>query len=200
LTQIQQNRYDQLLRRVADLKGPGSKINDALTELFPMLDVENLPAELLLLSGSRLCLGTVAIGSGGAGNFTHTFLRNPGGSGVVARVVQVGVWSSIVQTFHFGITTNSDVASGDTAFADGRVFGEGTVVVTQGNNNLLVTGPTFFRKRHDTNFDTVFEPPVACAVLSPGTAFIVSSDTNNSGHNTSFVWIERQAQPSELNL
>jgi len=200
LSEIQQSRYDQLLRRVADLKGPGSKVNDALNELFPMIDVENVPAELLLLAGTRLCLGTVAIGSGGAGNFTHTFLRNPGGTGAIARLLLVAVWSSVVQTFHFGITQNSDDAAGDTAFADGRVFGEGTVLQTQGNNNLLVTGPTFFRKRHDANFDTVFEPPVAAAVLSPGTAFIVSSDTSNSGHNASFVWIERVAQPSELNL
>jgi len=165
-----------------------------------MFDVENMPAELLVLSGTRLCMGTVAIGAGGATFFTHTFLRNPGQSGMIARVVEVAAWSSVVQTFHYGLTTNSAAASGNTAFSDGRVFGEGTAVVTQGSNNSLVTGVTFFRKRHDANFDTVFSPPVAAGVLSPGTAFMVSTDTDNAGLNVSFVWLERPAQPSELNL
>ena len=39
MSQLQQSRYDQLLRRVGDLKGPGSKVNDVLHELFPMFDL-----------------------------------------------------------------------------------------------------------------------------------------------------------------
>jgi len=59
VTELQQNRYDQLLRRVGDLKGPGSKVNDVLQELFPTIDVENVPGELLFLMGTHIGLGVL---------------------------------------------------------------------------------------------------------------------------------------------
>ncbi len=45
--ELQQNRYDQLIRRVGGIIGPGSKVVEALGELFPVIDVENVPGELL---------------------------------------------------------------------------------------------------------------------------------------------------------
>ena len=61
MTEIQQGRYDALVRRVADLKGPGSKVNDMLEELFPVFDVEKLPSELYRLANIDLCFGGAGI-------------------------------------------------------------------------------------------------------------------------------------------
>jgi len=55
--EIQQTRYDRLIRRVAGIIGPGSKVSEVLTELFPVLDVESVPSELLILAGTNTCFG-----------------------------------------------------------------------------------------------------------------------------------------------
>ena len=200
MTALNQNRYDQLLRRVGDLKGPGSKVADALTELFPMIDVENIPAELLLLSGSRLCMARVVVNAGGATFFGHILLRNPGNSSVVARLIQVVIWSDTAQRMVIGPTVNSGTASGNRAFADGRVFGEGTVLTTHGDNNSLVVGSDFYRIAVNGVDSVIWEPPVAAMVITPATALSVSNGTDNTNLHVSFLWVERVAQPSELKL
>jgi len=199
LTQLQQNRYDQLLRRVGDLKGPGSKVNDSLSELFPMFDVENVPAELLVLSGSRLCMGSRVEAAGGATFHASVMLRNPGGSGAIVRVAFIEFITTGGTIVNIGPTQNTFGSSGVEAFADGRIFGQGTVAKVLGENNNLVTGSTFFRSR-DAGTGKQMEPPLGLAVLSPGNALSVSCDTDNLGITVSFIWVERLAQPSELNL
>lgn len=199
MSEIQQNRYDQLLRRVADLKGPGSKVNDALGELFPMFDVENVPAELLLLAGTRLCIGTVFQTAGGAGLFSTAILRNNLGTGVIARLIEIHVIFAGADAV-FGPTLNSDTASGSAAFTDTRVFGEGTALVTQGNNNLAVVGSTFWVGGMSADNNYVWTPPPAIGVIAPGSGFQVTGNLANTAIRVNFMWLERVAQPSELNL
>jgi len=199
LTEIQQSRYDQLLRRVGDLKGPGSKVNDALTELFPMFDVENMPAELLLLSGTRLCMGRVIVAAGGATFFGQTLLANPANSGFLATIHDIAVVPGAGMDAVMGPTQNSLTPSGQTAFVDSRVFGEGTVCGIQSVNNLLVTGSDFFRVRLSAGNRIHLATP-AFAVLAPGGRFMVSAGTADTAITVSYLWTERVAQPSELNL
>jgi len=199
LTALNQNRYDQLLRRVGDLKGPGSKVNDALTELFPMLDVENLPAELQLLAGSRLCMGTGLLGAGGATFFGTMLLRNNAGSGIIARLIEVNVVAT-AGSIVLGPTQNSDTPLGGEAFADTRIFGEGTALKIQGSNNNLVFGANFWTPRTDADNIYSWSPPSSIAVISPGNAFSVSNGAANVALRVNWLWLERQAQPSELNL
>lgn len=199
MTALNQNRYDQLLRRVGDLKGPGSKVNDALTELFPMIDVENVPAELLLLSGSRLCIGTGLLGAGGAAFFGVQLLRNAPKSGVIARLIEINV-TAPPGTIVMGPTLNSAAAIGAEAFADTRVFGEGTALKIQGNNNNLVVGSNFWAPSTDADSTYTFRPPAAISVIAPGAAFSVGNGTANEALRVNWLWIERQAQSSELNL
>lgn len=199
MTELQQNRYDQLLRRVGDLKGPGSKVNDALTELFPMIDVENVPAELLALSGARLCAGNMFIDAGGPTFFSIALLRNNAGTGVIGRLIEISV-TSVTQNIALGPTLNSDAALGTRAFIDGRLFGEGTVLVTQGNNNSLVVGSIFYAINTGLEGTVIYHPPAAIGIITPGTAFSVSAGTVDTAINVSFLWLERVAQPSELNL
>ena len=199
MSAINQGRWDALLRRVADLKGPGSKVSDALTELFPMIDVENVPAELLLLGGSRLCMATDLQAAGGAGFFSTCILRNGSKTGVIARLLEINV-STTAPNITLGPTLNSDNSSGVRAFVDTRVFGEGTALRTQGNNNLLVVGSTFWVPNVDASNTFVFRPPVGIAVLGPGGSYQVTNNQDNVALRVNWLWIERAAEPSELNL
>ena len=199
MTVIQQNRYDQLLRRVADLKGPGSKVNDALTELFPMMDVENVPAELLLLMGSRLCMGGQNLGTPGVALFNQGMLRNPGGSGAIITVLDIHASTGTSQRLVWGPTLNTLANDGVSAFVDTRIFGEGTVGQIL-EEPLLVPGATFAHTRLRSDTDFHIEVPRGLAVLGPGTAFSISTATADTNFSFSFTWLERVAQPSELNL
>jgi len=164
-----------------------------------MIDVENVPAELLLLSGSRLCMGTVILTAGGAAMFGTVLLRNNAGTGVIARIIMIDVGSAS-GTLVLGPTLNSAAAAGAEAFADTRVFGEGTALKIQGSTNNLVFGSNFWNPLTDASGRYTWEPPAAIAVIAPGAAFSIGNATANLGITVNLLWIERQAQPSELNL
>lgn len=200
MTELQQNRYDQLLRRVGDLKGPGSKVNNVLADVFPTIDVENVPAELLLPQGSKLCMGQMALAAGGAGNFGQIFLRVAAGTGIVATILQIHVTGAANATIFLGPTQNSLTPGGSRAFVDGRVFGEGTVAVIQGTNTNLAAGSTFYRLRTGANQGAEIKRERGLAVVTPGTAFSVGPATANEIVQASFLWVEREATPSELAL
>jgi len=199
LSQLNQNRYDQLLRRVGDLKGGGSKVNDALTELFPMIDVENVPAELLLLMGSRLALGGADLAVAGGSFFNQAMLRNPGQSGIIITLLEARPSSLTSQTFAWGPTVNTLPDTEVSGFTDTRVFGEGTVGQVL-SDQLLVPGPSFGFARVQSGRDFVLAVPRGLAVLGPGTAFGITCTTLNTDFQVAFTWLERVAQPSELNL
>jgi len=164
-----------------------------------MIDVENVPAELLLLSGSRLCMGTALLGAGGAGMFGIMLLRNAGNSGIIARLMEVNV-TAADGTIVLGPTLNSDTAIGAEAFADTRIFGEGTALKIQGSNNNLAFGSNFWAPTTDADSIYVWRPPAAISVIAPGTAFSVGNGAANVALRVNFLWLERAAQPSELNL
>ena len=164
-----------------------------------MFDVENVPAELLLLMGSRLCVGGDNLGAGGATFFTQAMLRNPGESGAIITVLDVVFSSTSSQRFVYGPTLNTLATSENTAFVDTRVFGQGTVGQVL-SEQLLVVGPTFGHVRALANSPEHLAVPRGLAVLAPGTAFSISTTTANTGMTVTFSWLERVAQPSELNL
>lgn len=163
-----------------------------------MLDVENVPAELLLLSGTRLCSGTASLGAA-VGFFGQMFLRNPVDSGVIARLIMIECVIS-AQTVFFGPTLNSSAALGGEAFVDTRVFGQGTTLKLQGNNNFLSAASTFWQQRSLIDLTLSYRPPVAISVIAPGTAFSLGPALVNQSITASWMWVERSAQPSELNL
>jgi len=200
LSELQQNRYDRLLRRVGDLKGQGSKVNDALSELFPMFDVENVPAELYLLGGIRICLGRTDQGTPGPALFRASMIRNPGGSNTIITLTSVVFASLAGQEIVLGPTLTSYTTAGTRAIADTRQFGPQAPVGQLLTDDLLVVGADFFRYRINSSEAFTFAPPGAVAVLAPGTAFSVSTGTADTSLTVGYTWRERQAEPSELNL
>jgi len=201
MTTIQQSRYDALLRRVADLKGQGSMVHDALGELFPTIDVENTPSELLYLMGTRMAMGGEEI-TAGVGFFPRIQLLNPVGSGFLMTITDIITSGNIIQTYH-ATTTLSILATaplGVTGFLDTR----GGVEVPVGQIRTSTTAATGtvgrWRFRLLSAADLHEVNPKGIAVLSPGAAYEVGGQTTNQVQRTAFRWRERVAEPSELNF
>lgn len=200
MSEIQQNRYDQLLRRVCDLKGPGSKVSWAVGDVLPTIDVEQTPPELLALSGTRIASGLLVLAAGGAGNFSRAQLFNPAGSNAVIRVTRIFVSSENASNFTMGITSTELTAStGTEATLDGRLTGEGTIGQVQGANNAAVVTQFPYQQKIHVARGVPIDFDVG-PVLTPGTGLEIDQQTANLDMFVSFVWTERVAQPSELNL
>ncbi len=103
MSELQQSRYDQLLRRVGDLKGPGSKASEILTEVFPTFDVEGYQGELQALNRRVLGIGASTI-LGAAGELAKIQLFNPAGSGLLITVTSVTFSATTTQDMRYGGT------------------------------------------------------------------------------------------------
>lgn len=196
MTEIQQNRYDQLLRRVADLKGPGSKVNDVLQELFPTIDVENVPGELLALMGTRIGFAGTAVNPN-AGKSPGIQLFNPADSGFLVTISSVLVGSDATNFVRWGLTTTA--LATNTAipgFRDTRL-GTGPAGVTQLRTSADATAVASMALRQLANVTVELNDPNSVAVLTPGSGllFVGSADV---AITISFNYRERVAEPSEL--
>jgi len=200
VSSIQQNRYDQLLRRVADLKGGGSKVSDVITELFPMIDVENVPDELLALSGTRLCAeGTLA--GGGVGLISKVQLFNPVDSGTLVTVEAIFVSAGTTDQFNMTTTSTAFATQPDIGIYRDTRFGTArhpTAKLQVLIDAATVTAVILWRALPNTNFNISSRKGVA--VLSPGTGLLIGPTATNLGLRCTFFWRERIALPSELNF
>ncbi len=200
MTQIQMSRYDALLRRVADLKGPGSKVNDVLEELFPVIDVENVPGELLFLMGTKVAYGGTSVNAEAA-SFAKIQLFNPTGSGHLLTLTKVIFSGTVSSRYVWDIKVTPETA----AFNVERILdtrqGTDELPVGQIRFTLDVASPTFtatVRLLASTPYK--LENENGLAILAPGTGFTIGCLTPNATMEASFYWRERVAEPSELLL
>ena len=200
MTEIQQGRYDALLRRVADLKGPGSKVNDVLEELFPMFDVENLPAELYRLANIDLCMGGGSTGAVAA-QAGRAQIFNPAGSGKILTVTRAGIsttvshdnrWGrrDVAHTSHLSSQIFRDVRHPLGNLPTGQVRTQTSAALANANGVARGLGSTPF-EISDKN---------GLAVLTEGTGWEIGVDTVNVPIQFYFYWRERVAEPSEVNF
>ena len=200
MTQIQQGRYDALLRRVADLKGPGSKVNDVLEELFPCFNVEELPAELYRLANIDLCMGGGVV-TGVIATSARAQIFNPTGSGKLISVTQAGLSTNTTGVVRWGrrdtplTTTLSTQIFVDTrhplgSLPTGQIRVDNTLALANasGRSTLLASTPFVL-----TNENGI-------AVLTEGTGFEIGFNLQNEDANFWFYWRERVAEPSETNF
>ena len=200
MTELQQSRYDQLLRRVGDLKGAGSKVNDALSELFPVIDVEGVPGELLLLGGTQLCIGAANTTSIAAKR-PAIQLFNPVDSGKLITVSSLHASTNITQIFRWAVTevalttgigteTYRDGRLGQAARPSGQIRTDSTVAIVDANGLIRALANTDVRLEDDNGI----------AVLSPGTGLSIGIEGVLAELQATFFWRERVAEPSELNF
>jgi len=198
--ELQQNRYDQLIRRVGGIIGAGSKVSEALSELFPVIDVERVPIELLFLAGTSLGQGS-SLQPGVAANLNHSQLFNPAGSGQLLTLTSVIIsteGSEVVEytTTETPLTTDvgnvipRDTRAGLTAPIVGQVRTVTQVAGLPGIGQILIQNAASF----------VFEPPGGLFVLAPGTGVTFADTVLNRDFRVNYMWRERVATEAELNF
>lgn len=200
MSELQQNRYDQLIRRVGGIVGPGSKVSEALGELFPVIDVERVPGELLALMGTGTAWGYIqraAVGS----QFSRCALSNPEGSGKIITVTSLSVRVSAGNQL-VNVTVIPGVIGGAAikgAFRDLRIgIGTQPVADIRAATNVAAL-PQHYAIRGQTGVLFVPAENGVC-VLAPGTQVVAETDNVNIGLNVGWTWRERAAEPSELSL
>ncbi|MEE8606213.1 MAG: hypothetical protein V3S55_01305 [Nitrospiraceae bacterium] len=198
--EVQQTRWDRLVRRVSGSIGPGSRVSETLSELFPTLNVEDLPLELLALGGTHLAVGS-SNRAAVAAVFQVSELFNPVDSGSLITLMYLQANSSdtslVMGLTDGAFTTNNPTTVG---FADGRLFGVATPVGQVRDETAGAAGVVNWRLFGNQFLDNIFAPPKGIAVLSPGTGWSVSTTVVNKSLEVGYVWMERPAEQSELSL
>lgn len=197
--EVQQTRWDRIIRRVSGSIGPGSRVSETISELFPMIDVERVPGELLLLGGTQLCMGTTNT-AGVAAQFAQSMLRNPGGSNTLITITQVVMFSSAAQTLRAGPTLNTFPTAGIQTIRDTRRGPAGVPVGQCLSDSGGVAGPLFFRMQMNGSSPFIWNDENGLAVIAPGTAFAVSNAAANANLEVGWLWRERPAEQAELAL
>ena len=198
-SELQQTRYDRLVRRVGGIIGPGSKVSEALSELFPVLDVENLPPELFILNDNRLAVGAEDRPGAGAGNFNQIQLWNSLGSGVIITVTHFVVSSNGNQEARYGAEISRRTNSiTNKQFRDSRLrVTEQPLGEIRHEINAAIT-PNVGIVRVVAGVETRVEDINGVYVLAPGSGLTVVNGAANTSLTVSFFWRERAAESSEL--
>jgi len=200
-TELQQTRYDQLIRRVGGIIGPGAKVAEVIPELFPMIDLENVPPELLLLGGTQVCYGGGTVGVVAA-QFSRASITNPLASGKIVTVDSMILGSSTGNTTMVWGRDNAVLAGAiDTqVFADTRNPAT-NFPVAEIKSDTSVTGSTASAHAKITGSNPlIIEPKHGVMILAPGETLMVRNLATNALLTFTFFWRERVALSSELNL
>lgn len=199
--EVQQTRWDRIVRRVSGSIGPGSRVGQTLPELFPVFDVENVPPELFLLGGTLLAMGSSSL-TAGAGLSANIGVFNPLGSGKIITVTSA--WASttgnnaqvVWSTEHTAFTTlvatatsrDTRVSPPEQPVGEIREETAGAFLTINGRASVL------------PNTAFPLTDPNGIAVLHPGGGFAFGNIINAQTLIASFMWKERVAEASELSL
>ncbi|KKL16890.1 hypothetical protein LCGC14_2491050 [marine sediment metagenome] len=198
--EVQQTRWDRLIRRVSGSIGPGSRVSETLSELFPVIDVERVPGELLLLGGTRLGTASFPI-TAGVGDFPGAQLENPAGSGTLITVTLVILSAQAAGSFLWSTTEGQLATALPTAsrLRDTRqVFPAQPTGLLRIQTDLAapVDSQGQVLNLSGTKFD--LEAENGLAILAPGERFTVGHNIAATFMTATFFWRERAAEESEL--
>jgi len=196
---IQTAQFDNLIRRLYSIKGGGSELSETLGDLFPILDLENLPSELLLLRGWHMFSGFTNV-IGISAQLTMAQLFNPAASTSLVALDRVIINSQKAQIMTYGLnialaspvinTVNMDTRSAPLFNANARIAADADLQSSGNAGRIEVVA--------DTDYDLEF--PGGICVLSPGGVFSIASAQNDSDLSITFIGRERNAEPSELSF
>lgn len=195
--EVQQTRWDRIVRRVTGSVGAGSRVAETVAELIPVLDIERVPLELLLLGGTQPSWGQTLVGPV-ALEFPFTQVLNPGGSGNILTVTSVVLFSDTAQLLYVAITDTPLATADSQAVRDSR-RGTAGQPIGQCRVDTSVVLPVFAaRFRVPANTTIIWKDSDGLAVLSPGFALQIAGSTLNTELAITWLWRERPAEESEL--
>lgn len=200
MNELQQNRYDTLLRRVGGLIGPGSKAGEILSEVFPMIDIEGIKGELQLLGQTYTCMGGGVI-TGDPGESPRAQLFNPADSNVLLTLTSVMVSHTATDIVRYGRRDIALAASVDTQiFTDFRnpVANLPVGEINQLSSVALANATGQFRLLSNTPF--YLKNSNDLAILPPNTGWEIGLVLATASLHYTFFWRERVAELSELNV
>jgi len=195
--EVQQTRWDRIVRRVTGSVGPGSRVSETISEVMPVIDLEAVPAELLLLGGTQLAWGQTLFGPVVAA-FPYGQVLNPTDSGNIITITSVRIFSDTSQQLNIALTTEVMVTPDSQAIRDSR-RGVAGIPVGQCRGKTDAAAPVFAtRQRVVADTPLVWTDPNDLAVLSPGFAMQIAGTTLNTELALTWMWRERPAEESEL--
>jgi len=198
--EVQQTRWDRIIRRVSGSIGPGSRVSETLSELFPMVDVEQVPGELLILGGTQLAFGGFSLAAS-VGEINKWQLVNPADSGNLVILEKVIYTSAANEEIRWDITSTLFGAAANTQRVLDVRIGVDQLPVARVNFDQAAGGTNLTgiaAVTADVSFVLENENPIA--ILAPATAFQISGTTQNVASKIAFYWRERPALESELSL
>jgi len=197
-SEIQQTRYDRLVRRVANIIGPGSKVGEVISDLFPMIDVENLPAELYRLMGTQLVFGGGTI-VGAGGQVPNAQIFNPADSNTLITVTSFVVAAPFDATLRYG--RDNFVLStliGTQSVRDTRADINEASVGVIAQESRVALAPGTMQCQLIANQTLIISDPNDVIVLAPGTGLTIGTIVATGVLFYGFNWRERPAEQAEL--
>ncbi len=195
---LQTGRYDQLIRRVGGLYGGGSKVVEALPELFPVLELENTTPELIALTGWRTAWQSTER-PGSALEPSASQLRNPAGTQALLAVTRIDIQSSINTPIQAEISATDFGTPVPGLFRDSR-FGipRSSAGVVASADNVAVGGG--LRIRVLSGDILIIRDDNGIVLLTPGANLNIGSTLDNVRLTVTYWWRERIGLESELNF
>lgn len=200
--EVQQTRWDRIIRRVSGSIGPGSRVSETLSELFPVIDIERVPGELLLLGGTRLGLAGFPVNAAAA-VFPGSQISNPAESGTIITITRAIVSSNVNDVILWG-TVHGLLATAlpnSARLRDTReVFPTQAVGLLRIDTALGAPVDSIGQVEVLADSPLILEGENSETVLAPGTQFTVGGSIADATLRATFYWRERPAEESELSL
>jgi len=197
--EVQQTRWDRIVRRVTGSVGPGSRVSETISELMPVMDIERVPGELLILGGTQIVMGS-SRAAAVALTFPYVTVLNPVDSGNILMISSVQLFSDANQLLALFITENVAPVAGTQTIRDGRRSLAAQPIGQARVDNNLVAGGIRGGLRLEAGTPFFWHDPNGLAVLSPGTQFQISGSIVNTSLEAGWLWRERPAEESELSF
>jgi len=183
------------------LVGEGAIVTSVLSDVFPVIDVENMQTDGWRLAGWRTAIGGESPAPGGGLN-AAVALENITTTGTIAVIEQVIIATGGNSTIQLAVNTAGSalagVSSGFRSFRDLRPpFNPPLPTLSVTESDTLPAGTRVGRFVLAIRTPFIWEPPKGLGVLGPGSMFIVDCITADTTLHVTFLWRERAIEPSE---
>lgn len=188
------SRYDNLIRRVGNMQGPGSKLNELVPSGMPTFPLEGGPHELLRLARTNTYFAGVTVVNG-VGLSAFVFLQNPANSGLIVTIRQFMIrMTSSSHEVSFGVRDGN--TAGTQVFTSNQVL-DSRCPARSGAQLRTATGAGIGSSLL-WRFSTATAFVDWDATLLPDSEAYLELTTDSVTFHAGYVYRERIAEQSEL--